>query len=143
MHCLVAHGVKSIVVSEPSPARRAHAKVAGATTVVNPIKEDVAASCRSLGDGYGAHAVFECAGVQAGFDVAVASVRGQGKIVNISVYETPLLVQTPNVLNRRSISYIGSNIYTTGEFQEVIDAIAGGMSFLIPSIIRSSRATDG
>ena len=132
IHCLLAHGIKSIIVSEPSPVRREHAIQAGATHVLDPVTEDVAAVCRSVSDGYGVHAVFECAGVQAGFDVSLASVRGKGKIVNISVYETPLLIQTPNVLNRRSITYIGSNIYTPGEFQEVIDAIAAGASISCP-----------
>lgn len=31
-----------------------------------------------------------------------------------------------NVLNRKSITYVGSNIYSRGEFQEVIDATADG-----------------
>jgi (R,R)-butanediol dehydrogenase/meso-butanediol dehydrogenase/diacetyl reductase len=128
VHCLLAHGVQNIVVSEPSPARGAHAKEAGAKFVFNPMESEVPALCRQQTDGFGVHAVFECAGVQAGFDVCLQSVRGKGKIINIAVYETPLVIQTPNVLNRRSISYIGSNIYTRGEFQEVIDAIAAGKS---------------
>lgn len=127
IHCLQAHGIKSIFVSEPSTARAQHAKEAGATHVLDPSKVDVAAFCSGLGDGDGVHCVFECAGVQAGFDVSLASVRGKGKIVNVSVYETPLVIQTPNILNRRSITYVGSNIYTRGEFQDVINAIASGV----------------
>jgi threonine dehydrogenase-like Zn-dependent dehydrogenase len=126
VYCLLAHGVKSVIVSEPSPARAEHAKIAGATHSLDPTKTNVPSFCMDITGGLGVHAVFECAGVQAGFDVALASVRGKGKIVNISVYETPLHIQNPNILNRRLISYIGSNIYTTGEFQEVIDAIASG-----------------
>jgi threonine dehydrogenase-like Zn-dependent dehydrogenase len=98
--------------------------------VLDPTKEDVPAFCKKIADGYGVHAVFDCAGIQAAFDVALASVRGKGAIINIGIFETPLVIQTPNLINRRSISYIGSNIYTRGEFQEVIDAIASGRNML-------------
>lgn len=125
--------MKSVIVSEPSSARAAHARDAGSTHVLDPTTPNVASICREITGGYGAHVVFECAGVQAGFDVALEAVRGKGKIVNVSIYETPLVIQTPNVLNRRSISYIGSNIYTRGEFQEVIDAIASGMLLAVYS----------
>jgi hypothetical protein len=111
--------------------RRFHAHEAGAASVLDPTNDDIASFCHTLGDGYGAHAVFDCAGVQAAFDVAIASVRGKGSIINIALYETPLVIQTPNVLNKRSISYIGSNIYTRGEFQEVIDAVASGEYFML------------
>jgi threonine dehydrogenase-like Zn-dependent dehydrogenase len=129
VHCLIAHGVNSIVVSEPSQMRRFHAQEAGAAYVLDPTNTNISSFCHTLGDGYGAHAVFDCAGVQAAFDVAIASVRGKGTIINIALYETPLTIQTPNVLNKRSISYIGSNIYTRGEFQAVIDALASGKSY--------------
>ncbi|EXJ90180.1 hypothetical protein A1O3_03249 [Capronia epimyces CBS 606.96] len=126
VHCLLAHGVRSVIVSEPSPARMQHAKDAGASYVLDATKEDVPAFCKKIADGYGVHAAFECAGIQAAFDVALASVRGKGAIINISIFENPLVIKTPNLINRRSISYIGSNIYTRVEFQEVIDAIASG-----------------
>ena len=94
---LVAHGCKSIFVSEPSPARASQARAAGATHVFNPIKENIPEKCYELCEGKGVHAVFE-------------------KPVTINA----------NVVNRKSLTYIGSNIYTRGEFQEVIDAIASG-----------------
>jgi len=126
VHCLLAHGITSITVSEPSELRRSHAKNAGTSHVVNPIKEDLEEFKKKLGDGRGFHAIFECAGVQAGFDSALANVRGRGKIVNLAIYETPLVIKTPNIINRRQLTYVGSNTYTRGEFQEVIDAIASG-----------------
>ena len=122
---LVAHGCKSIIVSEPSPARAAQARAAGATHVFNPIKEDIPKKCYELCEGKGVHAVFECAGVQAAMDASIESVRGKGVVINIAVFETPVTINA-NMVNRKSLSYIGSNIYTRGEFQEVIDAIASG-----------------
>lgn len=126
VHCLVAQGVKGIIVSEPSPSRRESAVAAGAHHAFDPIREDVAAQVREISDGLGAHVVFECAGIQPAFDVALDSVRGKGIIVNIAVYEKPLTIKTPNKINRWSLTYIGSNTYTRQEFQDVIDAIASG-----------------
>lgn len=126
IHCLLARGVESIIVSEPSPTRAAHAQAAGAHHVFNPSKDNVPDICFGLTAGLGVHTVFECAGIQAAFDVALASVRGGGTIVNVAIYETSLTLHTPNTLNRRSITYVGSNTYTRGEFQEVIEALASG-----------------
>ena len=123
--CLQAHGIKRIVVSEPSPARAAQARDAGASDILNPTGVDVVKQCNELCDGLGAHAVFECAGVQPAMDTAVGAVRGKGKIISIAIFEQDINFQ-PNLLNRKSATFIGSNIYTRGEFQEVIDAIASG-----------------
>jgi threonine dehydrogenase-like Zn-dependent dehydrogenase len=69
--------------------------------------------------------VLECAGVQTSFDTALYSVRGKGTIVNVGIFEKPI-ISNPNILNRRSLRYVGSNVYTREEFQEVIEAIADG-----------------
>lgn len=115
------------MVSEPSAVRAAQAKASGATHVIDPRKEDVPSFCRKIMDGFGAQAVFECAGLQVAFDTAMASVRGKGIVVNVAIYETTELVwKNPNSLNRHQITIVGSNIYTRAEFQEVIDAIASG-----------------
>lgn len=126
VHCLKANGIDSIFLSEPSAIRAEQAKLAGATHVLNPLKDDVAAFCKAQTDGLGTHAVFECAGLQVAFDTAMASVRGKGIIVNVAIYETELILKTPNILNRHQIRIEGSNTYTRGEFQAVIDAIASG-----------------
>ncbi|RVX69834.1 hypothetical protein B0A52_05668 [Exophiala mesophila] len=126
VHCLLARGVESVIVSEPSPTRAAHAQAAGAHHVLDPSKDNVPDVCFRLTAGLGVHTAFECAGIQAAFDVSLASVRGAGTIVNVAIYETSLTLRTPNILNRRSITYVGSNTYTRGEFQEVIEALVSG-----------------
>ncbi len=123
--CLQAHGINRIVVSEPSPARAAQARDAGASDVLDPTKVDVVKKCYELCDGFGAHAVFECAGVQPALDTAIGAVRGKGIIVSIAIFEQDMKIQ-PNMINRKSATFVGSNIYTRWEFQEVIDAIASG-----------------
>ena len=123
--CLRARGIKTIIVSEISELRSAQAKDAGATHVLNSMTTDVVGESKHLTDGLGCHVALECAGVQASFDTALYGVRGQGTIVNIGVFEKDITFN-PNVVNRRSLKYIGSNVYTRVEFQEVIDAVADG-----------------
>ncbi|KAK3697003.1 hypothetical protein LTR37_017710 [Vermiconidia calcicola] len=123
---LRAHGIENIAVSELSPLRAEQARGAGARHVFNPKNDDVPERCREVSpDGWGPQCVFECAGVQPSLDAALASVRGQGVIVNVGIFEKDVTMN-PNVLNRRSLEWVGSNIYTRQEFQEVVDAIANG-----------------
>jgi threonine dehydrogenase-like Zn-dependent dehydrogenase len=128
---LRAFGVSTIIVSELSPARAAHAKEAGADHVLDPRKDDVPEFCRKTCNGRGVHIVIECAGVQPAMDAAIESVRGKGMIVGIAIFEEDIRFN-PNAYNRKSVTYKGSNIYTREEFQEVIDAIASGNSPLKP-----------
>ena len=123
--CLRAHGIKTIIVSEISELRSEQAKDAGATHVLNPLTTDVVEESKRLTDGLGCHVALECAGVQASFDTALYGVRGKGTIVNIGVFEKDVTF-SPNIINRRSLKYIGSNVYSRVEFQEVIDAVADG-----------------
>ena len=71
VHALKAHGVSAIVVSEPSALRAAQAKASGATHLIDPTKEDVPETCRKQTNGFGMHAVFDCAGLQVSFDAAL------------------------------------------------------------------------
>lgn len=124
--CLRAFGVQNIVVSELSAVRGEHARDAGASHVLDPRKDDVVAKCNEVaGQNKGAHAVFECAGVQASFQAALEAVGGLGTIVTVAIWEDAVKFQ-PNMLNRKQARIFPSNIYTRGEFQEVIDAIAEG-----------------
>ena len=135
--CLKANGVENISVSEISPMRSEHAKNAGATHVFNPRDEDVAKKTQEVSpDGWGPAAVFECAGVQASMDVAFHAVRGKGTIVNIGIFEKDISIN-PNILNRRNLKYVGSNIYSRREFQEVIEAIGDGKWLCLPSATRT------
>lgn len=125
---LQALGVRNISVSEVSGLRSERAKGAGARFVFNPMEDDIVnCSKDASGDGYGPQVIYECAGVQASMEVAIQSIRGGGTIMNIGVFEKELTLNW-NLLNRRSLRYVGSNIYTKDEFREVIDAIADGKS---------------
>lgn len=129
--CLRAQGVENISVSELSPLRSEQAKGAGAKYVFNPKEDDVVKRVQEVSpDGWGPQCVFECAGVQASMDVAMPAARGKGTIVNVGIFEKDISIN-PNILNRRSLKYVGSNVYTQEEFREVIDAIADGKFFAV------------
>lgn len=62
IQALKAKGAQTIIVSEMAQRRKEFAKHFGATAVLDPTEEDVAARCRELSDGEGVHVVFDCAG---------------------------------------------------------------------------------
>ncbi|KEF51440.1 uncharacterized protein A1O9_12589 [Exophiala aquamarina CBS 119918] len=124
--CLKAIGVGNIIVSEVSQGRSRHALKAGAHQVISQPDQDVVALSRqNSSDGRGPHVVFDAAGVQASINVAFASVRGRGTIVNLALFDKPVVLDISS-FNRKSIQYLTSSLYTRAEFQEVIDAIASG-----------------
>ena len=123
---LQAQGIDNVSVAEVSPLRSEFARTAGAKHVFNPQTDDLNERSHEVSsDGLGPQVVIECAGVQASLDAAIDCVRGKGTIVNVGIFEKPATFNV-NLLNRRSLTYVGSNIYTRGEFREVIDAIADG-----------------
>lgn len=63
--CLKAKGVMNIIVSEVAASRQNFATQFGASTVINPIKEDVKQVMLDASENRGADVVFDCAGVPA------------------------------------------------------------------------------
>lgn len=88
-------------------------------------EDDIVAKCRELCDGQGVHIVFDAAGVQAGLDQAIHSVRALGTIVNIAIWEKPCQI-FPNDLTFKERKYICVATYRLGDFQDVLEAISSG-----------------
>ena len=122
---LKAKGAEKIIVSEMASRRRDFAKQFGADYVLDPTKDDIVAKVREICDGKGANVAFDCAGVQAGLDQAILSIRARGTLVNIAVWEKSATI-VPNRFAFRERSYMGIATYVEGDFQEVIGAIASG-----------------
>lgn len=116
---LKAKGADKIIVSEVSRRRQEFAKEFGADHVLNPIKDDVVKRCRELCDGQGVHVVYDCAGVQAGVDVGIHSLRVRGTLMNIAVWEKSVSI-VPNDLTFKERKYMGVATYDVGDFQEVL-----------------------
>ncbi|KAF2839683.1 GroES-like protein [Patellaria atrata CBS 101060] len=122
---LKAKGAEKIIVSEVSPRRKEFAEQFGAHYVLDPTKEDIVARCRGLCEGQGVHVAYDCAGVQAGLNQAVHSVRARGTIVNIAIWEKECTI-VPNDLVFKERKWMGVATYVKGDFQDVIDAISKG-----------------
>ncbi|KAF2089911.1 sorbitol dehydrogenase [Saccharata proteae CBS 121410] len=125
IQALHARGARKIIVSEVSPRRKAFAAQFGAHHVLDPTTDDVVARCRALCDNQGVHLAYDCAGVQAGLDVAVQALRARGTLVNIAVWERDCSI-TPNLFCFKERSYMGVATYQEGDFRAVLDAIAEG-----------------
>jgi 2-desacetyl-2-hydroxyethyl bacteriochlorophyllide A dehydrogenase len=108
-----ASGARTIVVSEPSPYRRALAERLGADVVVDPRAEDLVAVVQGLTDGLGADIVFEAVGLPATIEqaLAVAAPGGTAAIVGV----TDLAAQAsfaPQAVFFKELTIIGSREQT-------------------------------
>lgn len=124
---LKARDIKTIIVVEISEQRRQFARCFGATHTLNPKEVDAVAETRAItGDFHGASIAFECSGVQAGLDTALAATRVRGTAVIVSLWEEkPSIDVFVNVvLGEKYIT--GAAVYEDGDFEAVIEAIASG-----------------
>lgn len=85
--CLAkASGAAKLIVSEPSPYRRAKALKCGATRVVDPMEEDIVAVCKEETDGLGVDHCVEAVGAE--INTAIKAVRSEGKVLQFGHDET-------------------------------------------------------
>jgi (R,R)-butanediol dehydrogenase/meso-butanediol dehydrogenase/diacetyl reductase len=84
---LRALGCKSIFISEPTAVRASQNRDI-ADAVFDPTTEAVGERCRVLTCGEGVHAVFDCAGIQTGFDMGMDALRFKGTYVNVASWLT-------------------------------------------------------
>jgi len=118
-------GARHVVVSERSPDRRGLAKTIGATAVIDPGEEDVAAAfARSTGSER-PQVVFECVGIPGMLDQAIqlVGVRGQVVVAGVILKQDAFL---PIVALGKEVAIRYSQAYTESDFEAVIGAIARG-----------------
>lgn len=124
---LKAKGITSIIAAEVSPRRREFALALGASEVFNPIEVDVIAQVLALTDNVGAAISFECSGVQAGLNTAIAGLRARGTTIVVSLWEKkPTIDASAFVFQEKHVT--GAALYDDGDFEAVIAQIASGMS---------------
>ncbi|KAK6220645.1 hypothetical protein LQW54_002090 [Pestalotiopsis sp. IQ-011] len=125
LQCLKARQPGRIIVAEVDSTRRHYAKLFRVATVIDPLEQDVVATCKQLCNGQGPEIAFECAGVAASLRSACSAVRSKGTIVNVSVY-------TQEISFDMSTLFLGekklftSLSYTTADFAAVIGALDDG-----------------
>ncbi|KAF9253372.1 hypothetical protein DTO027I6_3417 [Penicillium roqueforti] len=122
---LKAKGITSIIAAEVSPRRREFALALGASEVFNPIEVDVVAQVLALTDNVGAAISFECSGVQAGLNTAIAGLRARGTTIVVSLWEKkPTIDASAFVFQEKHVT--GAALYDDGDFEAVIAQIASG-----------------
>ncbi|WP_328821850.1 alcohol dehydrogenase catalytic domain-containing protein [Nesterenkonia haasae] len=121
---LRAHGVERIVVSEPNRERRKTISALGAE-VVDPSCQDVAAVVRAATNDIGASAAYECAGVPAALESALASVSPGGLTVILGLHTRSVELH-PMALVEKEMGVVGSSGYLPDDFDDVIAAMADG-----------------
>lgn len=93
LYNLRALGVKRVFVSEPTRKRREMVITLGLTQaedVLDPLVQDIPNVIRSRTDDEGADVVFDCAGVQAGMEAGIDTVKRQGVHVNVAGWDKPV-----------------------------------------------------
>ena len=117
-------GASQVIVSEPAARRREIARQLGATAVVDPVHEDVAARCAALCGGPPA-VVIECVGNPGLLQKALefAGIRGRVVVAGVCFGEDRVL---PIVGLMKEVSVQFCQCYTEADFEAVITAIARG-----------------
>ncbi|QKE73448.1 2,3-butanediol dehydrogenase [Arthrobacter citreus] len=125
IQALKAAGASKIIAVEVSDHRREVALKSGATHTINPIESNPVETIFGVTNGKGVDVSFECAGVQPTFEAALNSVKFNGELKIISLWEKPVSFN-PNVAmmtNKRiSTTMTYSNIYP-----EVIELVNQGI----------------
>ena len=82
IQCLVARGIKVIIVAEVAEERQKLAKYFGATHIIDRSKTDLVKKSKEVCGGQGPNFALDCAGVPASVKGAVLSVRPRGTYVD-------------------------------------------------------------
>lgn len=137
--CLLAAGAGLVMLSEPSPERRALAERAGVHFTFDPQHDDVMDQVRERTGGLGADVVVECVGVPATVRQALEATRRRGRCVLNGLPSQPVeLDVTELVFGEKHV--VGS-IASAWQFERVIDLIDSGR--LQPRLmVDSPRAFD-
>ncbi|KAJ0166700.1 putative diacetyl reductase [(R)-acetoin forming] 2 [Colletotrichum tanaceti] len=123
--CLVAKGVKNIIVAEIATARRRFAKEFGAAHIINPKEHDVLGETMGITGGVGADVVFDCAGSPASVKAACEAVKTRGIVVNVAIWEKEIPFN-PNWLTKRESSYKSVLGYQKADYEAVIENLRTG-----------------
>lgn len=117
-------GAADVIVSEKAAGRRAMAERLGATRVVDPVGEDLAAVLASRAP-EGPDVVFEAVGAPGLIQQAIERVRFRGRIVVAGVCMTPdTFLPGPAVLKEASLQFVLA--YEKDDFQHTVDLLDQG-----------------
>ena len=124
-------GAGAVVVVEPHPVRREKAQQLGASAVIDPKREDVAARVKQLLGPFGADVVFECAGIPQTIDQAASLAKRGGVVSLVGLANVPATI-TPGTWLINEIRFVGSLGYLNEEFDLAMALVQDGRLALAP-----------
>lgn len=104
-------GAAEVVVSDFSEFRLDVAAQMGATRTVCPMKESLENVINGMSEGKGFDKAFECVGLEETFNQALLSVRTNGLVTDIGIFEKQQVVFDASLLVKKEIRIQGSQGY--------------------------------
>ena len=114
----------SVIMSDPSPARRAVLKGLGVTTILDPTDGKVVTAIKDLTGGRGADASIDAAGVPRSFQAALLGTAVDGNVVVVAIHTRPLEIPPMDIL--MSEAHITGVALSCHAFPSVIQEMASG-----------------
>lgn len=142
---LKQRGIKTVAVIEPDPKRAALAAALGASSVINPDKNQLHAAVKSFSGSQGPKLVFECAGIPETISAACNLISTRGTIIMLGICHQPVEINFLGLVTRE-ISIIPSFSKTTAEFVKAVELITSGklnLSPLISKVISLDELDEG
>ena len=87
-----AAGASKVMISEPTPGRKAAAASLGVDAMFDPTEQDIEREMVAMTGGLGPDVVFDCAGIKGTLDQAFNIVRRAGEVVLVAVPWEPMPV---------------------------------------------------
>lgn len=135
-----AAGASQVIVVEMAKARKDFAKKLGATSIIDPNKEDVVAKVFELTDGVGADVTIECVGNNSSASLAIATTRRAGTAVVCGVFEKPCTIDLLDVMFKSK--KIQGSLGYNGEFAPVMKMLRDGRLKAKPMITGRIKLDD-
>ena len=138
-----AEGATVIVTGTGADAGRLEiARQLGADYTINVQAEDAAARIRELTGGYGADAVFECAGAQSSIDACFEYVRRMGKYTQMAMFGNRKMAIDMDKLVVKEIRMIGSQSQRWTSWDKTVKLLAAGKVRLDPLVTHEFGLSD-
>jgi (R,R)-butanediol dehydrogenase/meso-butanediol dehydrogenase/diacetyl reductase len=141
LQCARAAGAGWVAVVEPNAERARLATELGASAVIDPGREDVAARVRAECGALGADVVFECAGIPATVDQSVALVRRGGVVSLVGLATVPAEI-SPGTWLAKEVRLMASLGTLHEEFDLTMQLVADGR-LRLDAIHTSTVGLDG
>lgn len=120
-----AAGAGEVYLAEPNARRRERAESLGATAILDPGAEDVAATLLDATGGLGVDVVLECSGSEPALQTGISSVRTRGTVAQVGLHVKDAAID-PMRLAEREISLVGVWAYDVHEWPRIMAQIASG-----------------